>query len=672
MNTRLFILIAISLSIVLPIVAIIVHYIDLRDKRRSNTGAALYLKKVKKNTNQPVYRFLNRFFLTKNFVSKIRLLYENLYPGDPRMIVSKTMNVFIVSMLLCFMEVFFIYLMKPKLHNGVLAVILIFVINNEIVNRQVSITQIRLLEQMVTFISDVRHNYHINRMVDDAIATSMEGINYEMKIQAGILYRILTSNNIREEVCKYNATSNNKYLKIFLSLCVSVIEFDDKKVNTQLLFTSNLEHLIREINIEILKLKKLKYVFAGTIFVTIAVCIPVDAIQNFGISIVPGLENFYTGRGGILSISAIFLSSILVYLLINNLKEIKNKLPSNNIYLKKIEKISFIRKALDNYTEKNYGKMQVIKDTLKRVGEAISPRQFMLKRILLASITFAFCIGLIFFMHYSNLKNITQKVTNIDTIITMNVKAQKATVEKTILYYVNRYKKENLTENEILEKLIKEGLFANKKMNEAIAGEIYQRIAKYKNEYFHWYELIACFTAAGIAYSLPYWMLKYKKRVMKMSMEDEVNQFNSIIYMLIYIDHMTVKTILEQLELFAVVFKQSIVECMNDYNSGELQALSRMREKEHFGPFQRLVDNLIRCDLVPMEMAFDEIVSDRENYYDRRKLENEISIQRRADLAKPLSFIPAVLVTIYLILPLMVASLQELEGFRENLSSMGF
>jgi hypothetical protein len=672
MNSQFIITVIICLTLVLPVVGFIVHRIDQNDKRKLNAGAALF---VKRNRRQPLYQAyisLSRCTLTRNYIYKISRRYELLYPGDVRMIAAKTMNVVLISALFCSLEFFMIYLMKPNLHNGVLSVILAIIIHNEIVNSQAGNAEIRLLEQMVIFVSNVRHNYHINRLVDDAILSSSEGLDYEMKVHANKLYEIITSNHLREEVAKYNATSNNKYLKMFLSLCINVIEYSDRKVNGQLLFTSNLEHLKREINIEILKLKKLKYVFSGTIFVTIAVCVPVDAIQSFGISLVPDLENFYTGRGGILFICAIFLSSVIVYLLINNLKEINQHINTDHWFLIKMERLGFIKKALDNYTEKNYGKVLVVKDVLIRIGERISPRQFLLKRMIYASITFFFCIGLVLFMHHRNQYNLSQKVTNIDSIVNVNSQKQKEMFAETIIRYVRKYKDEDINETEILERLSKDNVFTNRKINEAISAEVYDRIHLYRAEFIHWYELAACFAAAGAAYFLPYLMLLYKKRILKMNMEDEVNQFNSIIYMLMFIDHMTVKGLLEQLELFAGVFKQSIRECINEYNSGELEALTRMKEKETYGPFQRLVDNLIRCDTISIEKAFDEIISDRENYYDRRKLENEVSIQKRADVAKPLSFIPAILVTAYLLLPLMIASLKELEGFKESLSSMGF
>jgi hypothetical protein len=71
-----------------------------------------------------------------------------------------------------------------------------------------------------------------------------------------------------------------------------------------------------------------------------------------------------------------------------------------------------------------------------------------------------------------------------------------------------------------------------------------------------------------------------------------------------------------------------------------------------------------------MEKAFDEISSDRENYHDRRKQENEISVQKRADIAKPLSWLPTGFVMAYLTLPLLLASIEELQMFQEAMQNI--
>jgi hypothetical protein len=459
---------------------------------------------------------------------------------------------------------------------------------------------------------------------------------------------------------------------MFLSLCTSVIEYNDKKIHGQLLFTSNLMHLKKEINIEILKLKKLSHVFAGSVFVTVAVCTPIDAIQQFGISMVPDLETFYTGQGGVLFIGLIFLSSIIVYTLINHAKEMNHPVPKNCLYLKRMENIRVIKRALDNNSEKNYGKLEILKDTLKRLGETISPRQLLLKRMLTGLLIFGLSTGLVFYMHYSSRSLLVHKVTNIESLTSSSNIKQQELMSKTILKYVNQYKKKKVSEEQLLTELQNDGTFYNNKLNEVIAKEVTAHIKQYQTEYFKWYELLICIGVSVIGFYTPYFIILYRRRVLKMIMEDEVNQFNSIIFMMMYINHVTVMDLLEQMELFAVVFKRSIQECINDYNSGDIEALTKMKEKEAFGPFRRLVDNLIRCDMIPIENAFDEIASDRENYHDRRKQENEISIQKRADTVKPLSFIPAVVVTVYLLLPMLVAGLNMLTEFKESIASMGF
>ncbi len=672
MSIKMLMVMVICLGITMPVIILIVNKIDRMDKAKYNIGSSMYTNGIKRNPFIDLYKFFIRFWLTRGYFEKISRRYELLCPGNIREISDKTMTTALISIIISVIEIIFIYLFKPNLHNGVLVLFLIYVSNNEIMNYLIGSAEIRLLESMQQFISEVGHNYHINHLVDDSILLSMEELSKDMKVHAMKLHEVVVSTNLKEEVIRYNTTMHNRYLKMFLSLCVSVLDYSDKKMNGQLLFATNLMHLKREINIEILKLKKLRHVFAGTVFVTIAVCIPIDAIQKFGISMVPELETFYTGYGGTLFISIIFLSSILVYLFINHAKEMNNSVVNDYRYLKKLESITFINKALDNYTEKHYGKMQVLRDTLKRLGETMSPRQFLLKRMVAAIVSFLICLILVLYIHDRNRELITNKVNNIERITSsVNVK-QQVIMKDTILKHVNQYKKDTLTQEQIEAVLIKEGTYSNEEMNQQLAKEILTRIKNYKSEYFRWYELLICIGISMIAFQIPYIILIYRKRVMIMVMEDEVNQFNSIIHMMMYIDHVTVMDLLRQMELFAVVFKRSIQECMNNYNSGDLEALTQMKERENFGPFIRLTNNLIRCDVVPIDKAFDEIASERENYHDKRKQENEISIQRRADTVKPLSFIPAVLVTIYLLLPMLASGLNMLEEFRKSVTTMGF
>ena len=671
MDKQLLLMTGIALAVVLPIVIVILHDIDRKDKRKDNFGASLSTKKNKNRTLFRIYSVLNDFPPAQTYMKKIRRRYEILYPGEERETAIQTVKTTLVTWLTCLLAAGFVYLRKPNFNNFWVGIILIYVIHNEIIGFMIHRTETRLLEDMVIFLSEVRHNYHVNRMVDDSIRNAMDGLGYEMRVHAGKLYEILVSNNLREEIAKYNAATHNKYLKMFLSLCVGVLEYSDKKVHGQFLFTANIENLKKEINMELLKRKKLSFLFSGVTFVTIAAIVPIDAIKQFGISMMPELDTFYNGKPGIILVTTTLITTLAVYVLNNYLKETNQFLPKEYRYLKRLEKVKVIKRALDNYTEKHYGKTILLRDTLKQMGETISPRQLLLRRMITSMLAFILSLLLVFYIHQNSRILILTRVPDLSSEFMVMNQRQQEMVKETIRSKVNAYKDMgDLTKEKILQELDGEKTFYNTRLNESIAERILDRVIQYRQEYLKWYELILCFGIAFIAFYIPYWMVLFKKKILQMSMEDEVNQFHSIIYMSMYIDHITVKDLLEELELFAVVFKQSIQECINNYNSGEIEALTALKEKESYPPFRRLVDNLIRCDVMSMEKAFDEISSDRENYHDRRKQENEISVQKKADIAKPLSWLPTGFVMAYLTLPLLLASIDELRMFKEAMQNI--
>ncbi|HWT74298.1 MAG TPA: hypothetical protein VN258_06225 [Mobilitalea sp.] len=672
MDWRTVIAIVISLAIIMPIVFICIEKVDQKDKAKNNTGASLYIKKAKTNPLYWIYKIFCRIPLTRSYLLKISSNYELICPGNPRAIANKTMLLAGTTLLLCIAEIALTFLLEPDMNNLILAVYLIFVINNEVINYFVRKSVITLLEEMERFISNVSHNYFINYYIDDAIVDAIDNrMSEEMKINAKIIYEIVTSDSQKEDVARYNATTHNKYLKMFLSLCINVMENGDKIHHGQRLMTQNLISLKKEINLEYLKQKKLNYIFSGSIFAAVAVCIPLTLIQKFGISIAPQLEAIYLGQLGILYVVLIFLISSVVYIMINNAKEMKKPMVHNNIFLEKLEKLRFINTALDNFAEKHYGPIIRLRDTLKRLGECITPKQLLLKSIITSFLAFSISIILMFYIHSSNKALLTEKVINEENLTSVGMIELTEVMKEEILRYVNKYKEEAVTQEQIQLQLQKEGSLYNQSAIEEVAKEVIERINRYQNEYFKWYELLICIGIGLLCFIIPYLMILYRRKLLAATMEDEVIQFNSIIYMMMYSDHVTVMDLLEQMELFAMVFRPTLRECMNEYNSGDIQALEKMKKREAFEPFIRLVDNLIRCDDISIENSFDEIASDRENYYDRRKLENEIIIQKRADNIKPLAFLPGIMVLIYLILPLLYISIKSLLDLKEMIQSMG-
>ncbi|NMB43653.1 MAG: hypothetical protein GX995_05945 [Clostridiales bacterium] len=183
----------------------------------------------------------------------------------------------------------------------------------------------------------------------------------------------------------------------------------------------------------------------------------------------------------------------------------------------------------------------------------------------------------------------------------------------------------------------------------------------------YWYQIVLSFILAIGAYLYPYLMVRYKRNIMKMHMEDEVIQFQSIIMMVKSMERISTFNILEFMEDFATIFKDSIHTCINDFDSGDIKALEELRDKESFEPFRRIVGGLIISDKIGIDKAFDEISTDQAFYQDKRKADNAEILSTKAVIGKLIAYTPALItIGLYLIVPFISESLGQLSEFTKD------
>lgn len=645
---------------------------SIKKKRRE----AIFINRgqgFRKNKLIQMFHFFSRFPLTKGYLNRLSRRYEILIPGEKREIAMKSMIFALSIWSICATLFFLIFLRKPSLFNACITILLVWVANSEITYGSVRRSELRILKQLDMFLSDVRHFYYMYQSVDEAILDSIELAGKEMKIHANKIYEVLTSENLSEEVIKYNDTSHNNFLKMFLAQCVSAIDYGDKTINQESLFLTNIKNLKIDINVEIIKLNRIKFLFLGINSIIIMPVLFLDIIRKWAVSNIPELYNFYYGRIGIILIILFFICTIILYIMTGYLRENQPILQKDYSYLEELSNIKIIKTALDNYNKKNYGKMEQLRTELKKMGENITPKQLMVKRILYAAA--AAVIGVILFisLHAVNRHNILYNTDNMSQLTAMADEKQIAVMKKTVTDYVKEFSnKGNVTMRKVEEKLKGKYLFQNNnRMIISVTREIMKRINKYQKEYLKWYEVLIILFISYLAYCFPYYMIVFRKNIMKMNMNDEVIQFQSIILMLMYIDRITVSKILEFMEAFAVIFKASIRTCLNDYDSGDIEALNALKDKETFIPFKRLVDDFLISDKIGLEQAFDEVAVDRANITEQRKQENEIHITNKGTLAKYIGYFHLVLVIIiYLAIPFIAESLRQFQQYNIGINNL--
>ncbi len=629
-----------------------------------------YSKRARRFLLKSYQVFIN-FSPTRRYVAQMRKTYEMLCPEDERTTICRAMAMSYIIWITSAIVMFFIFVISPSIYTAGIASLLVFVLNKEMLERRISGMEMTLLKQMNKFLSDTRHSFYKHGMIDEAIVDSSEKSGRIMKVNADKILEHLESSDKATSIRRYNETVSNRFLRMFLSVVVYVEEFGDKIVGGISVLLLNINILKSDIYIELMNRKETDYKFSGMTFIVLAPVYTLRIIRNWVVDMVPELITFYDGILGISLMIIIFLLTIIMYNMVNELRERNTVRTKEHYIIKALSRVKPIHKALNNYEEKNPVIIEKLENLLYQVGESYTGKQFFFKRILYGFVGFSICIFISISVHEKNKVTIVSSPVFISKSENLIPERYRTSSENLVLELMNDYivldtsKQGRLNPNreEIELEIRKKTTIPVEAFVTTTTDEVMVRIQKYNNEYFHWYELIFAVFIAYIAYIAPYLMLLYRKKVLTMNMGNEVAQFQSIIMMVMHLDNTTVLQVLEQMESFAVVFKESLRASINDYSSGDLDALEKLKIREPYEPFRRLIDNLIIADRIGIQKAFDEVVEERKVSQEMRNQDYRIARDKKVVVATIMSFVPAVLtVTLFWIVPF---SLNALEGLKE-------
>ena len=225
---------------------------------------------------------------------------------------------------------------------------------------------------------------------------------------------------------------------------------------------------------------------------------------------------------------------------------------------------------------------------------------------------------------------------------------------------------ETLDIDALTDKVQEEQGIVRRDQAQMIAAELLTRTHELSVNYYKWFYLFIVFAAGIAGYMLPYAFLLYRASEMRKGMEDEVNQFQTIVIILMNVDNMSVATILEWMERFAYCFKEPISKCIMELPLDEEGALKELR-LEPFEPFRRFVNNMLNVNSQGVVAAFEDIASEKANSNEERKIDNQMRAEKKADRAKLIALIPlAIEIGGYLVYPMMAMSTDMLRQLNHS------
>lgn len=671
-SDRSIIFILLAVLVIAVIVAVAALLADIRKRKR------LLEYKVKPGRSGGdflfnAYNALVRIGIFKRYLLRIRKRIEILELSDNWTVSRKTVKFAMISLGIPAAMLLILLMLQIDLYYFIVCLITIVMVHNSILSVLIDRIENRLLHLLEKFIGDVRHHYHEHGMIDEAIYDAIEDSKYEMALHAAKMYEILTSTNVEDEIEAYNDIAPNKYFRAFLSNCYIVQKFGDKTVDGQSMFLTNMNFIKQEIQMEILKRSKLDYVFSSLSVIAIVPVFALKPLERWGIANMPELKEYFYGPYGFVVQIIMFLLVILSYELIIRLKRSYEYHETEAAFLTKLLDIPFIGKTIRKMIYIDNKQSMMIEDLMKRAGIHQPLGTFYLRRILYAVAGFLISTLIFVQVHSITKANILNPLED-DQIRIPRINAQ-AREELRMLDrdIILKYKNKNVTKEDIIAELRERKVIPDRELEALAADRIYKKLVRYRNQYYKWWEFLVSVLGGVIFYYIPYWLLIFRKKMVMMSMEEEVMQFHTIILMIMYVERISVEDILKWMEQFAFIFRDSIRKCLNNFESGDYDALEQLKIDEPYTPFVRIVENLqSACNKIPIIKAFDQLRTERAYYQEKRKLDNEILVNRKGMWGKMIAFVPFVAtVLLYILLPFIQVAITKFIEYR-NLMSSGF
>lgn len=611
----------------------------------------------RKNYFIALTRFYEKVPVLRSTFKKVKKQISMMFPSDNTLLQKRATDLMSRSLVMSILIIFAIIVLNTisgfDIVYMVTGIAMTYILFNEYIGSQCEKLEKKLLEQFGDFISEVRHNYHNLPMPDTAVYDTIDHLPSEMALHAERIYEVFSSTEVEIAAGTYADTSPNRFFTTFVAIGASAMEHGDNINNSS--FLLNLNYLKEEVDIELTKKEENDYKFSGLIFVAMFPVFLLKPVEIWMVNIIPELASWYNGLAGTIISLCMIPFTILCYQLLKSLKNRRSEEIKDHKWLDIISNIPLISTLLNKEINKRYTKNQRIGDSLKLVGDDITPKQFLLKRCI-------WCIGAIVIVNLlfvvsdfrerlTILKDFTSSFQT-SIVPSSSYRDDMKEVTKT---YVNLYRKEtNIDIEKLSEKIMSETSITVPQYASMVAETVRDRVWEYRNVYYRYYFLILSLIAGGAGFYIPYWMLLYKKRILSQSMADEVNQFQTIIRILMNEDGITLDTVLEWLERFSYCFKASIEECIIALERSSQDALQDMKAKETFPAFRRFCDKLMSVDSVGIRDAFDEIDTDRAYYIQKRQLDNKKMMDNKSSIAKMICFIPLLyLIFLQLLLPFM-------------------
>lgn len=307
------------------------YYLYISKKDKENEKNELLSRRNKETSfgvwfegfSQKNYTFLMRVPVVKNVVGHVRKRLETLAIYDEFTLRKEVIKLLFKVVGFALLLVFGVLLFRPSWLVFLWVFIGILFITGVMVDYYVYRVETKLLNELKVFNSRLRYYYQQTKMVDIAVYETIQFVKPEMAIQAHKIYDILMSADPERELSKYEEVAPSRFLKVVAALLVMIKDQGDVVNDKGSAFLRGLSSINKELNEEILYRTELSYQLRGMSVVALAPVFIALPLKNWAGTYFPVMSTFYESRVGYMTEVAVYATSIVAYIFIRKMREVK-------------------------------------------------------------------------------------------------------------------------------------------------------------------------------------------------------------------------------------------------------------------------------------------------------------------------------------------------------------
>lgn len=647
-------------------------YFDIKKRKKEQVSIGGEISKTAKAAQfnkvaQSSYNRLMKIPGIKRIILNIRKRIETLSVYDEYKLRTEVMKIIFSVIALVILIVTVLLLIQPGLMTAFWVLLGLVFLSGVLIDYFVYRVEYKLLSQLKEFNNRVRFFYQQTKMVDEAIYDSLAFVGPEMLAQAEHIYNILTHVDPEKELLKYEEVAPTRFLKVLAGLSLLVKNQGDVITDNESAYLRGLNAINEELNNEIIYRSKLSYQMRSMGPVALLPVFIALPLKNWSLTSFPIVKQFYDSTIGFFTEVLVYAIALICYLVIRKMKNVSENtqaMNKKNVFWERklLEKVPLLDKFMAGlsptpYTKKYFKLEKLLKDS----NSPLKIKWLTLHRFLIGLTVFLMLsVGFI----YAHKREETSILSNsLDlSMFSGELTEREIELDRELTEFDNQVinQLKDLSEKpsqENFEAYIATQMGLDVK-DPKVANAI-ERINKkwdvVSTAFFKWWELLIVILISLVAAYLPVANLRLQKYLRYKDMDSEVHQILVLTSILRKFDSMTVPTILNWMERFAIIFREPISICLQDFDSGPDEALDLLNITVSFEPFQQIVERLKLCvTRISIKEAFDDIEMERQFYIEKRKEDQNRTLESRQILGTFTSLTPiACTFFMYLVIPMM-------------------